>query len=74
MDETRLEAMLTVREVVTRGETFKIKLAVHEAELTRDAIVKSLYEVRTRSRSVALDSIPFGSIPKQDRLSLSHSR
>ncbi|CAM9166452.1 unnamed protein product [Ascophyllum nodosum] len=67
VDETRLEAMLTVREVVTRGETFKIKLAVHEAELTRDAIVKSLYEslflwiveVINTSLGKGEDSLPF---------------
>lgn len=40
-----LEAMLTQREVKTMAETFTKKLEVQDASLTRDAIVKSLYEV-----------------------------
>lgn len=43
--ETLLEAMLTERVITTRTETFTRKLNVPDAELTRDAIVKSLYEV-----------------------------
>lgn len=42
--------MLTQRVVVTRGETFTKQLGLNDATLTRDAIVKSLYEVRTDSR------------------------
>lgn len=38
--------MLTQRVVVTRGEIFTKQLSVEDANLTRDAIVKSLYEVR----------------------------
>lgn len=44
--ELVLEAMLTQRVVTTRGEVFTKQLGVHDADLTRDAIVKSLYEVR----------------------------
>lgn len=47
MEESALEAMLTQRVVVTRGETFTKQLGLDDANLTRDAIVKSLYEVRT---------------------------
>lgn len=46
VDRAVLEAMLTQRVVVTRGEVFTINLGVQDADLTRDAIVKSLYEVR----------------------------
>lgn len=46
VEESALEAMLTQRVVVTRGETFTKQLGLDEANLTRDAIVKSLYEVR----------------------------
>ena len=45
LDEQSLEAMLTQRVVTTHGEVFTIQLDVSNAELTRDAIVKSLYEV-----------------------------
>lgn len=41
-----MESMLTQRVVVTRGEVFTKQLDVPNAELTRDAIVKSLFEVR----------------------------
>ena len=41
-----MESMLTQRVVVTRGEVFTKQLDVSNAELTRDAIVKSLFEVR----------------------------
>ncbi|CAN0342915.1 unnamed protein product, partial [Ectocarpus sp. 12 AP-2014] len=44
VEEAALEAMLTQRVVVTRGETFTKQLGLEEANLTRDAIVKSLYE------------------------------
>lgn len=46
VEESLLEAMLTQRVVTTRGEVFTKQLVVHDADLTRDAIVKSLYEVR----------------------------
>lgn len=52
VEETALESMLTQRVVVTRGETFTIQLSLDDANLTRDAIVKSLYEVRTPSYTV----------------------
>eukprot|EP00752_Nemacystus_decipiens_P009380 g8383.t1 len=42
--EMVLEKMLTERVVKTRGEVFEKKLEVQDANLTRDAIVKSLYE------------------------------
>ena len=45
VEESALEAMLTQRTVVTRGETFTKQLGLDDANLTRDAIVKSLYEV-----------------------------
>lgn len=45
VEEPVLEAMLTQRVVVTRGEVFTKQLGVRDADLTRDAIVKSLYEV-----------------------------
>lgn len=40
--------MLTQRTVVTLGETFTKQLGLDDANLTRDAIVKSLYEVQCR--------------------------
>lgn len=40
-----VESMLTQRVVKTRGEVFTKQLEVQDANLTRDAIVKSLYEV-----------------------------
>ena len=40
--------MLTQRTMVTRGETFIKQLELDDANLTRDAIVKSLYEVQFR--------------------------
>lgn len=46
--ESALEAMLTQRVVVTRGETFTKQLGLDDANLTRDAIIKSLYEVPCR--------------------------
>lgn len=46
MEEAVLEAMLTQRVVTTRGEVFTKQLSVQDASFTRDAIVKSLYEVR----------------------------
>lgn len=45
VEEALLETMLTQRVVRTRGEVFEKKLEVQDANLTRDAIVKSLYEV-----------------------------
>ena len=46
MEESALEAMLTQTVTVARGETFTKQLSPDNADLTRDAIVKSLYEVR----------------------------
>lgn len=46
VEEPKLEAMLTQRVVTTRGEVFTKQLSLSDARLTRDAIVKSLYEVR----------------------------
>lgn len=40
-----VEEMLTQRVVKTRTEVFTKQLGVQDASLTRDAIVKSLYEV-----------------------------
>lgn len=45
VEEKLLVAMFTERVIITRGEIFIRKLNVPDAELTRDAIVKSLYEV-----------------------------
>lgn len=45
VEEAVLEKMLTQRVVKTRGEVFEKKLEVQDANLTRNAIVKSLYEV-----------------------------
>lgn len=45
VEESVLEPMLTQRVVKTRGEVFTKQLEVLDANLTRDAIVKSLYEV-----------------------------
>ncbi|CAM9750268.1 unnamed protein product, partial [Ectocarpus sp. 8 AP-2014] len=67
VEEAALEAMLTQRVVVTRGETFTIQLGLEEANLTRDAIVKSLYEalflwvvaVINTSLGKGPDSLPF---------------
>eukprot|EP00904_Undaria_pinnatifida_P007215 jgi/Undpi1/3623/HiC_scaffold_16.g06993.m1 len=44
VEEAVLEQMLTQRVVKTRGEVFTKQLGVQDADLTRDAIVKSLYE------------------------------
>lgn len=49
VDKSALEAMLTQRVVKTRGEVFTKQLNVQDANLTRDAIVASLYEVGRRS-------------------------
>lgn len=43
-----LDAMLTQSVTIARGETFTKQLSPANANLTRDAIVKSLYEVRVR--------------------------
>eukprot|EP00903_Cladosiphon_okamuranus_P006607 g6454.t1 len=67
VEESALEAMLTQRTVVTRGETFTKQLGVDDANLTRDAIVKSLYEalflwivsVINTSLGKGEDSLPF---------------
>lgn len=48
-----LESMLTQRVVITRGEVFTKQMSLADADLTRDAIVKSLYEVGTLTRAVA---------------------
>lgn len=45
VEEAVLEKMLTQRVVQTRGEVFVKQLEENDANLTRDAIVKSLYEV-----------------------------
>lgn len=45
VEEVVMEAMLTQRVVTTRGEIFTKQLSVQDASFTRDAIVKSLYEV-----------------------------
>ena len=50
VEEEVLEKMLTQRVVKTRGEVFEKKLELQDANLTRDAIVKSLYEVGTVGR------------------------
>ncbi|CAB1114761.1 unnamed protein product [Ectocarpus sp. CCAP 1310/34] len=44
VEEAVLEKMLTQRVVQTRGEVFVKQLEENDAKLTRDAIVKSLYE------------------------------
>ncbi|CAM9539979.1 unnamed protein product, partial [Ectocarpus fasciculatus] len=67
VEESALEAMLTQRVVVTRGETFTKQLSADDANLTRDAIVKSLYEalflwivsVINTSLGKGEDSLPF---------------
>lgn len=46
VEEPKLESMLTQKVVVTRGEVFIKQRGMQDANLTRDAIVKSLYEVR----------------------------
>ena len=48
MEDAVLEQMLTQRVVKTTREVFTKQLLVQEADLTRDAIVKSLYEVGWR--------------------------
>lgn len=55
VEELALERMLTQRVVVTRGETFTKQLGLNDANLTRDAIVKSLYEVCTYVRTRCFD-------------------
>ncbi|CAM9142326.1 unnamed protein product [Ectocarpus sp. 6 AP-2014] len=67
VEESALEAMLTQRVVVTLGETFTKQLSAADANLTRDAIVKSLYEalflwivsVINTSLGKGEDSLPF---------------
>eukprot|EP00903_Cladosiphon_okamuranus_P011132 g10508.t1 len=67
VEESALESMLTQRVVVTRGETFTKQLVLDDAILTRDAIVKSLYEalflwvvgVINTSLGKGPDSLPF---------------
>lgn len=49
--EGALGNMLLQRVVATRGEIFTIQVALDDVHLVRDAIVKSLYEVRERSDS-----------------------
>lgn len=58
VEESVLEAMLTQRIVTTRGEVFIKQRSLSDAELTRDAIVKSLYEVRTYGVPVQRDTGP----------------
>lgn len=55
--ERVLEAMLTQRVVTTRGEVFTKQLGVVDADLTRDAIVKSLYEVRCENLRMRLELV-----------------
>lgn len=45
VEESMFESMLTQRKVTMRGEVFTKQLDVPGADLTRDAIVRSLYEV-----------------------------
>ena len=45
MKASLVEEMLTQRVVKTRTEVFTKQIGVQDASLTRDAIVKSLYEV-----------------------------
>ncbi|CAM9488990.1 unnamed protein product, partial [Ectocarpus sp. 13 AM-2016] len=67
LGEGALRKMLTQRVVVTRGETFIIQLGLDDANLVRDAIVKSLYEalflwivsVINNSLGKGDDSLPF---------------
>ncbi|CAM9932796.1 unnamed protein product [Scytosiphon promiscuus] len=67
VEEGALEEMLTQRVVVTRGETFTKQLGLEDANLTRNAIVKSLYEalflwvvaVINTSLGKGADSLPF---------------
>lgn len=54
VEETKLEAMLTQRVTVVGGEAFTKKLGVNDANLTRDAVVKSLYEVFTEAKCLML--------------------
>ena len=46
IEASAVETMLTRRDVKAGGEVYTKKLGVQDANLTRDAIVKSLYEVR----------------------------
>ncbi|CAM9101018.1 unnamed protein product, partial [Hapterophycus canaliculatus] len=67
LEDSALEMMLAQRVVATRGETFTLHYSVADAELTRDAIVKSLYEalflwivsVVNTSLGKGADSLPF---------------
>lgn len=60
MKEAVLEAMLTQRVVKTRGEVFTKQLGVQDADLTRDAIVKTLYEVGSVGHSGETSGSPLG--------------
>lgn len=48
VEEEALRTMLTQRVIATRGEIFTIQVGLDDASLVRDAIVKSLYEVREK--------------------------
>lgn len=51
IDAALLEAMLTKRMVKTGREEFTKKLGVQDAALSRDAVVKALFQVRKRLRT-----------------------
>ncbi|CAM9208802.1 unnamed protein product [Ascophyllum nodosum] len=67
IEASAVETMLTRRDVKAGGEVYTKKLGVQDANLTRDAIVKSLYEalflwmVRVINKSLGKgeDSLPF---------------
>lgn len=44
IDHNELRLLLTQRQVETRGETFHVSLTVREANFTRDAVTKAIYE------------------------------
>lgn len=48
VDAALVEAMLTKRVVKTGREEFTKKLGVQDAALSRDAVVKALFQVRKR--------------------------
>ena len=49
VDAALVEAMLTKRVVKTGREEFTKKLGVQDAALSRDAVVKALFQVRKRT-------------------------
>lgn len=52
-----LEGMLIRRNVTARNEVFTVHLGVQEADFTRNAIVKSLYEVRVSGHEVYYNGV-----------------